>query len=385
VHVLALIDHLPFGGAQILLSQFAAAASKEAVRLSVACLEDLEGNPAAAPLEELGITPTNLDLPGRPNLSMLMKVRRHIAAMRPDIVQTHLGAADLVGALAARSLSIPAISTLHSSTWDHSAKTSAQRMVIKYCTARIIAVSDSASRAYARRSWARKGQLVTIHNGIDVTALPGSGREVRRELGLRDDDLVVGMLSSLRPVKAHDVAIAAVRVLREEFPALRLLIVGQGMLEARLAGLAQELGDTVVMAGPRGDVMRCLDACDVFLHPSHAEAFPTSVIEAMAASVPVLATAVGGVPEIVVSGDSGLLVPPPPSPATIAASLAALLRDPLTRTALATNGRRAYEQRFTAGPWARKSRALYDEVLTEARARHGSMLAMRSGPRSPRS
>jgi glycosyltransferase involved in cell wall biosynthesis len=198
--------------------------------------------------------------------------------------------------------------------------------------------------------------------------------------------LVVGMVSALRPEKGHDIAIGVLRRLRPRFPTLRLLIVGQGDLEEDIRRSAADLGDAVVMAGRRTDVMRVLDAVDVCLQPSRADAFPTSLLEAMAASVPVLATAVGGIPEIVVDATTGVLVAAPPSADEVAAALAVLLDDPATRHDLALAGRVRYEQNFTAGPWVSRTRELYDAVLAEssrprgrlARARHRADVANQS-------
>ena len=107
LNVLAVIDHLSVGGAEMLLGQFAAAAPALGIRLSVAHLVDSDGNPAAAPLREAGIEPVNLDVRGRPGIRHLQAMRRHIRAVQPDIVHTHMGTSDLVGGLAARSLGVP--------------------------------------------------------------------------------------------------------------------------------------------------------------------------------------------------------------------------------------------------------------------------------------
>ncbi|HEY2771424.1 MAG TPA: glycosyltransferase family 4 protein [Solirubrobacteraceae bacterium] len=363
VRVLALIDHLVLGGAEMLLGQFAAAAPSARISLEVACLEELDGNPAAAALRGAGIEPTNLELPGRPSLSKLLAVRRHIAARRPDIVHTHLGDADLHGCAAARSLGIPAVSTIHTVEWSTDLKTRVARTVVKGTAARVIAVSDTARAVYAGQGWARPGQLVVIHNGVDVEPVPGAGREIRAELGWGRDDLVVGMLSALRRIKAHDVAIEAVAKLGARYPSLRLLIVGGGPARDEIEQCATRLGDSVAMVGRQNDVMRYFDAFDVCLHPSRAEAFPTTLIEAMAASVPVVATAVGGIPEIVDDGATGLLVEGPPAADAISGALAALLEDPARRGTMGARGRDIYEQRFTAGPWIARTRALYDAVL----------------------
>ncbi len=365
VDVLALIDHFVLGGAETLLARFAPAAGEAGINLQIACLEDRRGNPAAEPLVELGMPPINLNLTGPPRLRALRSVRGHIAAVRPQIVHTHLGTSDVLGGIAARSLGIPVVCTIHSSQWEASG-VALRRKLVKHCASRIIAVSESARREYLKRGFATERQIVTIHNGVDFVAAPGSGAEVRRELGLAGDDLVVGMVSALRPEKGHDIALGAVRELRTRFPNLRLLIAGQGDLYDDLVERATELDGVVVVAGLRHDLTRVFDACDVCLQPSRADAFPTSIIEAMAASVPVIATAVGGIPEMISDGRTGVLLAPPPQVDALATALAELLADPERRRRLAQAARQVYLDRFTAGPWVRSTRALYDAVLAES-------------------
>lgn len=213
------------------------------------------------------------------------------------------------------------------------------------------------------------GRVVRIYNGVDLTAAPGSGARVRRELGVGADELLVGTVSALREIKGHDVAIEAIAMLCERYPRLRLVIVGQGPHAAELERLAAPLGDRVLFTGHRTDVMSVLDALDVCVHPSRMEAFPTTLIEALAASTPVLASRVGGIPEIVDDGRTGVLVPAPVGAAALARALAGLLDDPARRRVLAAAGRSEYEQRFTAEPWVEQTRAVYDEVRAESRAR----------------
>ncbi len=352
----------------MLLGQFAAAAPAADIRLSVTCLCELDGNPSAARLIDAGIVPINLDLPGPPRLKALRAVRRHIAEHRPDIVHTHLGEADLLGCVAARSLGVPVVCTIHSAAWGRSLKTYTKRMMVKLCADRIIAVSDYARQSYLDSGFARPEQLVTIRNGIAAEPEHGSGRELRRELGWREDDLVVGTLSALRALKAHDVAVSAFRQLMDEFPTLKLLIVGRGREQNEIARMTADLRGRVAMIGHRLDVMRCFDAFDLCLHPSRMEALPSTLIEAMAASVPVVATNVGGIPEIVVDGVTGVLVPAPPSPGSLAAALRQLLPDDARRRAMGCAARTVYDERFTVGPWIQRTRALYEVVLAERRS-----------------
>jgi glycosyltransferase involved in cell wall biosynthesis len=335
--------------------------------LEVACLQELLGNPAAAPLYELGLAPVNLNLTGPHGPRSLGAVRRHIARVRPQVVHTHLGTSDVIGSVAARSLAIPAVSTIHAASWDR--RLGPRRRLVKHCAARVIAVSETARRDYLQHGWAREDQIVTIHNGIDVVPCPGAGAEVRRELGLAPDDLVVGMVSALRPEKGHDIALEVISRLRARLRGVRLLVVGDGDLREEIRRRATELDGAVVMAGLRHDVMRVLDAVDVCLHPSRTDAFPTTLIEAMAASVPIVASAVGGIPEIVSPERTGILIPSPAQAQAFVEPLERLLSDPARRGELAAAGRDEYRRRFTADPWVRRTRAVYDAVLAESARR----------------
>jgi glycosyltransferase involved in cell wall biosynthesis len=371
--VLAVIDHLALGGAEMLLGQFAGAAPRAGIALHVACFEHGDGSPAAEPLRAAGIEPVNLEVSGRPGPHHLRALRHHIATVKPAVIHTHLGTADLIGGIAARTSQIPAVSTIHEVVQRAQgmgrARQNAFALGRRLCDSRVITVSESARRAYLEHGWSPSDQVVRIYNGIDV--VPGVGAGVRRELGIEPDDLLVGMISALRPEKGHQTAIEAIGSLRERFPRLRLLIAGQGPGADALARLAAPLGDGVLMVGRRTDVMDVFDALDVCLHPSRMDAFPTTLIEALAASVPVLASAVGGIPEIIDDGLSGVLLPAPPSASAVAEGLAGLLGDPARRRALGQAGREAYLERFTADPWVEQTRALYDEIIAESGRRRG--------------
>ncbi len=360
----------------MLLGQFAAAAPRAGIRLRVAYLgEDADRPPAAEPLRAAGIEPVGLGVGGRPGGRHVRAMRHHIRAVRPDIVHTHLGTSDLVGGLASRSLGVPTVSTIHAvlqrRTGLAGVKDAVSAFSQRCSAARVIVVSESARRAYLRWNRGMDKRLVRIYNGIDVGPAPGNGAAVRRELGVEPDELLVGMVSALRPEKAHDLAIAAIASLRDRFPRLRLLIAGTGNASYahELARLAAPLGDRVIFAGLRTDVMSVFDALDACLHPSRMDAFPTTLVEALAASVPVVASAVGGIPEIIEDGRTGVLVDAPPDPQVLAEAVGDLLDDPARRHALAGAGARAYAERFTAGPWVARTRAVYDEVLAEAGAR----------------
>jgi len=374
LRVHALISSLTWGGAEMLLSEFAAGAPAAGIELSVGFLEDRDGNPAAARLRKNGVEPILAQIHGpRPLLNRgdHRTVRRHLEKVSPDVLHTHLGYADMLGGLAARSLGIPTVSTLHIMEWPHGvrqprpyAKERLMSLVRRRCARLVVAVSEAARRAYLETGWDVPEHVVTVHNGIVAVNRPGAGRAVRERLGLAADDLVASMVTVLRRGKGHDAAIAAVAELAERFPRLRLVIAGDGPDRAEIERLAEPLGARVVLAGHIDDVMALLDATDVLLHPTRVDAFPTALLEAMAAGVPIVATAVGGIPEIIESGTSGVLIAPPPRPRAIADALGSLLGDERLRRRLGERGRERFAREFTAEAWATRMRSVYETAAS---------------------
>ncbi len=370
VRVHALVDTLYFGGAEFLLADFAEVAAGAGIELSVSALKPLTPpSPAADRLRLRGFEPEAVPVTSMIHPRELWRVRRHLARLRPDLVHTHLGTADFLGGIAARSLGIPLVTTIHADwwadEWAERLRTWLASRSRRHCAHTVIAVSESARAAYLAARRDVPEHVTVVRNGIVDRARPGSGSLVRQELGLGQDEIVVTTLSQLRPEKNFEAAIDSVKLLRDRFPEVRLLIAGDGPHEEAVRRHAVRLGDGVVLAGHREDAMELLDATDVLIHPSHFDAFPTTLLEAMAASVPVVATGVGGMPEIVEADVTGVLVAPPPTPEAFAAALAPLLERRELRVRLGSAGRGRYEREFTAESWARRVRGVYDHVLSE--------------------
>ena len=372
LRVHALIDSLTWGGAEMLLGDLAVGAPSAGIDLSVGYLEEWDGSPSARRLRAAGIEPTLVGSGRLLDPDSLRLVRAHVRATEPDVLHTHLGGADVLGAIAARSLGIPSVSTIHligrAATDSPGARTAVKEWltvtVRRYGAARIIAVSDAARRAYLKRHRERPERVVTIHSGVAPPRPRRSREEMRSELGISSEAFVVAIVTVLRPGKGHDLAVKAVAQLRQHYANLTLLVVGEGPDRPRIAELAAPLGHSVVLTGHRDDVADVLGATDVLLHPTLMDAFPTTLLEASAAGLPLLATAVGGIPEIVTDGRNGLLLPAPPSSEAIAAGLERIILDPNLRARLGSEARACYEREFSAERWAARLRGLYDEVLS---------------------
>lgn len=368
LRVLALIDSLVTGGAENLLVDFATGAPQHGIDLSVAHLDPTLPAAAATGLRRLGIEAEHVEVTSLLRHHARARVRALVAQAEVDLVHTHLGSADFLGCLAARSLGIPAISTLHSAAGPNGAANRVRALMMAAArrrgATRLIAVSEAARSHYLSFRWERPERVVTVHNGIAGSVNPGVGREIRAELGIEPDAMVVAMVSILRPGKGHELAIDSIRELRERHGRrVVLLALGDGSLREEIAGRMADLGDQGKMLGHRDDVLDVLDASDVLIHPSSADAFPGALLEAMAARLPVVASAVGGIPEIVVPGETGLLIPAPPRAADLTRALEGLLGDPAARERMGAAGRERFEREFTLDAWFDRLLPVYREAL----------------------
>jgi glycosyltransferase involved in cell wall biosynthesis len=180
-----------------------------------------------------------------------------------------------------------------------------------------------------------------IYNGVDPALFDvNTDRGVLAEFGFADGEPVVGILAALRPEKDHATLLRAARIVIDEVPRVRFLVIGDGATRPQLEALCSELKITpnVHFTGARGDVARLLRAIDVFALSSTTECFPIALLEAMASARPAVCTAVGGIPEMINHGESGYLVPPN-DPQQLAARLVSLLSDPDTARRMGRSGR----------------------------------------------
>jgi glycosyltransferase involved in cell wall biosynthesis len=231
------------------------------------------------------------------------------------------------------------------------------------------------SKAIQQQFLAQKAQTPhhrVVHNGLDIDDFPPDldGGAVRAELGLRLDAPVIGILGRLVEWKGHNVFLQALARVAEEIPSVQGLVVGgpevsSPHLPRQLSELAASLhlSENVRFTGHRLDIARMLAAMDILAHTSLApEPFGRVIIEGMAMSKPVVASAAGGVPELVLDGETGVLVVPGDVEG-IAAAMLSLLRDSRHAQALGRAGRRRVETHFTGARHVQQVQEVYDEVL----------------------
>jgi glycosyltransferase involved in cell wall biosynthesis len=369
LRVHALINELGFGGAETMLVDLAAAAPAMEIELAVTYLHAGDSEATVARIRSHGVDPVLVPFRGLASVASHRAVRARIAATAPDVVHTHLRTADIAGALAARSLGVPALCTLHGFDWDPRVTglrgtrgrvgTALVTLARRRLTSLVVAPSEALARGWMRHAGDDAGHVVTVHSAGSRPPRPGAGAAIRAELGLPGDAFVVLVLAWLHPLKGHPAAIEAAGRLARGGAGARLVIVGPGPEEGALRELAARVAPGTVFTGYRDDVMELLDAADVLVHPSRMEGFPIALLEAMAAGVPILATRVGGIPEVVEDGVTGILVDAPATPEALTEALARLRTDPAMRARLAQAARASFEERFTTAVWARRMRDLY--------------------------
>jgi len=216
-----------------------------------------------------------------------------------------------------------------------------------------------------------------IHNGVDPALFDvNAGPAALAEFGFPQGDPVVGILGWLRPEKDHATFLRAARIVIDEMPRVRFLVIGDGERRPQLEALCSELRITpnVHFAGARGDVARMLCAIDVFALTSTTECLPMALLEAMACARPAVCTAVGGVTEVVKDGETGYLVPPK-DPARLAARLVRLLSDPQTARRMGRAGRHRVEAEFGLDRSVEAAQRAIEDVVTGRYTPSGAMYA----------
>lgn len=231
---------------------------------------------------------------------------------------------------------------------------------------RIICVSEAVKQIVVERERVDEGRVVVIRNGVET--LPDAREEtaeIRRELGLREDHLVVGMVANFnRSVKGVSRFLDAVPEIVRAVPSARFLLLGRGKDEGTLRDQARNMGiePYVLFAGYRKDIHRCYAIMDVSALTSFSEGLSITILESMRCGVPVVATRVGGNPEVVVDGVTGYLVPSGDVSA-FASQTVKLLLDRELRIRMGEEARRQVEQHFLLPDVARRYLELYEELI----------------------
>jgi glycosyltransferase involved in cell wall biosynthesis len=362
IHVLQVTESMEIGGLERVIATICREADQREFRVSVLALRELGTFGAELRAEGFDVTVLSRTQ-GAVDYTAALKVARFLRRHPVDVVHTHNTHAFIdgtVGALLARVRTI--IHTDHAREFPDKWRYMAAERLLSRFAFRVVGVSDATTRNLVRYIRIPEHRLTTIPNGVSapMAITAPARRAVRTSLGIHEEDRAIGLCARLTGQKGVPYLIAAMPEVLRRVPRARLLLAGGGDMEDELKRQVLDLGlrRAVTFLGRRDDVPLLLQAFDVLALPSLWEGLPMVVLEAMAAGCPVVASAVGGLPDAIEDHVSGRLVPPA-HPTALANALADVLSRDDERRALAVAARARFDAHYSARFMVRSYEKLY--------------------------
>jgi glycosyltransferase involved in cell wall biosynthesis len=368
------------GGGERVALDLAAGQRARGADVAVVSLEEPAGGPMAAEYEAHGIELVRLaKRPGGIDATLIVELALALRRKQIEIVHTHNPPPLIYGAPAARLAGARCVHTKHGANEMRGRRRLLARAAALCCDAFVAVSATTAEQARANGDVAAR-KLMTIENGIDLSRFSPSATlrattraAMRAELGLPPEAFVVGTVGRLVREKNQPLLVQA---LAPHLSAgLRLVVVGDGPEKPALDAAVAALGDRaqwVLRLGTRGDVPRLLSALDVFALSSDSEGLPLVIVEAMAAALPVVSTAVGGIPAVIVDGDSDAAAPtgylvPRGDAAALGARLSHLASAPTLGVLWGEEGRRRALARYSAQRMVDDYFAVYERIRRQTK------------------
>ena len=363
LNVLHLLAPAPFGGLESVVRALAGGHRARGHRVAVAAIVRAEPHPFLDALRDDGIDAHAIVVAGRDYAGERAQVGALLARLGAGWLHTHGYRPDVVDAGVARALGIPVVTTVHGFTggdWRNRFYEWLQKRAYRRFDA-VVAVSRPIQELLAR-SGVPASRLHLIPNAFDAGRAAPERARARAALGIGGPEFRLGWVGRLTHEKGADVLVEALA----RVPSVALSVVGDGadrpVLEARASALG--LADRVTWHGRLPDAGRLAGAFDLFVLSSRTEGTPIVLFEAIAAGVPVVATAVGGVPDVVGPGEAWLV--PPENPAALASAIEEARRDPAEAARRAAAARRKLERDFGLAPWLDRYEELYRSLRRAA-------------------
>lgn len=373
VTVVYLTDKLAYGGTPLQIVELALHLDRARFRPYLIALSQIE----AAIRERLEQSNIQMECLEQANwvrvnaLPAAWKLYRSLRRLAPEIVHAFLATGNVLGAVLGTLARVPVIVSSHRDLGGFDGKwiTRMNFWTDRHLATSVTANSLAVREALAQRSNAPAETIRLLYNGIDLKKIETANRGLakRQELGLPPNALAIGVIANIRVAKGHQYLLEAFNRIAPHVPQACLLICGfagdHDLMKTlqRLAAAGGAAGRVRFM-NSRNDIPEMLHALDVVVSPSLSEGFSNAILEAMAAGKPVIATRVGGSPEQIIDGVTGLLVPPQDAGA-IAQALLTLLRSPGLRREMGTAAQRHVQENFSVAIMTRNHTRLYDDLL----------------------
>jgi len=371
IKLLHIVQHSTGGGIIKQLYSLLRCYDKDTIKPMVCCIGS-KGTTGRL-IEENGIDFVALNIKRNDRLSF-RAVRLLYGLMKErqvHVVRTHGHGANLNGRIAARLCGIPCIPSVHNvyrKTKEQKIQRRITNNLLGRISGRVIAVSEAVREDVIQYDRVGPSKVLVIRNGVDTELFSPAGTSdgIRKELGLGENDTVIGFVGRLVPAKGLAHLISAFADVRKEIDHVKLLIVGRGALLGSLQDMAAEKGlqGDIIFAGERSDIPGVLSSIDIFAMSSEEEGLPNALLEAMSAARPSVVTTAGGMKEVVQDGVTGLIVPVG-DPAALARAMKRLIIDKELSRAMGMAAREYIEKNFSILATARVWENLYRELLRE--------------------
>lgn len=335
---------LGIGGSEILGKNLAFALKEQGYIPSLYAID--HDGALSAGLNQYGISTTIINRKPKEYISTMWRVWQSFRKFQPDVVHTHHLHVLLYCFLAAKFVGARLVHTEHEYFSLLSPKKKLMLRVLSLFCDRVTGVEDTVTAFLEHEVGINPKKLLTIRNGIDLEQFTGASAFSRASIGIYGDEPIIGIVARLEPVKDHVTLLNAFARIRKEHLA-RLLIVGDGSLRKTLEQECDALGiaDFVTFTGARHDIPDLLKLMDIFVLCSREEGLPLALLEAMAAAKPIIATNVGSISKVILSGTNGLLVGKEDD-FNLSTRLAEVLTDKAFATHLGQNARAMIEERY---------------------------------------
>lgn len=367
MRVAIVIDSLQTGGAQKLITAFTSQAPEYGIEPVIVNLRQGSSAVISNEIQSSGVEVFNVTARSLFSLGRLRWLVRFFREAQIDVVHAHLLYANILASVAAYIARIPVVCTLHSTHTERGWRLRLLKALEDFClrnfATRILAVGQEVAAAHRDRYPGR--DVDVIPNGIpEPDDVPSQTRQrLRNELTDDPSDLIIITVGRFERSKGYHDIVDAFKLLQKKNRKLKLLMVGSGSLHNSIRSKVEtlNLGGSVILAGERHDIPQLLASSDIFASSSHREGLPLSLLEAMMAELPIVATSVGDIPHVVTE-DMGIVVPPR-RPEELAAALQELATDPERRHEMGKAAKDRVLNEYSLDVWMKRYVRLYSEML----------------------
>jgi len=380
IKIIYFIGSLRLGGAEKQVAELALGLDKSRYDIEICCIN--QGGPMVEKVRQAGINVRifEVSLPfGKFNprsypflIKSLWKIYRYVKKTKPHIIHAYLFTAYIVGILCGKWSGVPIlISSRRSLGYFKDDKPWRQKLenYVNKKTDIILVNAKAVREDVLKREKHCQGKIRLVYNGVDLDKFkPGRGEpEIRKQWGIGENDLLIGMVANLIHYKGHLEVLDAAAQLKPEFPNVKFVFVGRdGGMQEQIEEKRKTLNleNSVILAGSCKDVHKIIPAFDIMILASHEEGFSNVLLEAMACSKPLVATNVGGNAESVVHGETGFIVPTR-NPEEMAKALKKFLENPGLREKFGEAGRRRMEENFSIQKLIQNMDQFYTNIVKE--------------------